>query len=77
MNFPLKIKNRTSGEKMIDPALAIKISADSIEELRKVDVYRVLSTYEDAKIEIGQYIKENRADMAEEVESVIHELRPF
>lgn len=62
---------------MIDPALAIKISADSIEELRKVDVYRVLSTYEDAKMEIGQYIKENRADLAEEVESVIHELRPF
>ena len=37
---------------MVAPELAIKISADSIEELRKVDVYRVLSTYDDDKVEI-------------------------
>ena len=62
---------------MIDPKLAIQISADCIEELRKVDVYRVLSTYDEAKVEIGQYIKDNRADLVEEVDQVLHELQPF
>lgn len=62
---------------MVAPELAIKISADNIEELRKVDIYRVLSTYFEDKVEIGNFIKENRADLVEEVDQVLHELRPF
>ena len=62
---------------MVDPKLAILVSADCIEELRKIDVYRVLSTYDNEKVEIGDYIKKNRPDLAKEVDQVIHELRPF
>lgn len=60
---------------MIDPELAIQISADCIEELRKIDVDRVLSTYDEAKDEIGQYIKDNRPDLIEEVDRVLLELQ--
>lgn len=53
----------------------IKVAADSINELRKADVYRVL--VESNRIEfrqgIANYIKENRPDLAEEVDSVLAE----
>ena len=52
---------------------AIKIAADSIAKLRKQDVYRVLDWYPQLD-GLPQWIKAQRPDLAEEVDSVMREL---
>lgn len=53
----------------------IKVAADSIETLRKVDVYRVLveSNRREFQRGIAEYIKAKRPDLAEEVDTVLAE----
>lgn len=53
----------------------IKVAADSIAELRKVDVYRVLveSNRSELRPAIAQYIKDNRPDLVREVDDVLAE----
>jgi hypothetical protein len=52
---------------------AIKIAADSIQALRKQDVYRVLDWYPHLD-GLAQWIKEQRPDLADEVDTVVNEL---
>lgn len=52
----------------------IKIAADSIGELRKVDVFRVLeSNRSDLRVAIANYIVDSRADLLQEVDAVMRE----
>ncbi|HJV75086.1 MAG TPA: diguanylate cyclase [Noviherbaspirillum sp.] len=55
----------------------IKVAADSIQKLRKVDVYRVLveSNRAEYRLAIATYIREKRPDLVEEVDSVLEEER--
>jgi len=52
---------------------AITIAADSIRTLRKQDVYRVLDWHPQLD-GLAQWIKEQRPDLAEEVDTVAREL---
>ena len=52
---------------------AVKIAADSIQTLRKQDVYRVLDWYPQLD-GLAQWIKEQRPDLADEVDAVVKEL---
>jgi N12 class adenine-specific DNA methylase len=54
----------------------IKIAADSVQKLRKQDVFRVIDQYEDKSVRAksGDYIKKNRPDLADEVDSVLKEI---
>lgn len=56
----------------------IKVAADSIEQLRKTDVYRVLveSNRAEFRQDIATYIKANRPDLAREVDDVMAEQEP-
>lgn len=51
----------------------IKVAANSIAELRKVDVYRVLveSNRAELREDIATYIKAHRTDLVEEVDSIL------
>lgn len=52
----------------------IKISADSIETLRKSDVFRVLEQNDsDVRCELAAYISAKRPDLAEEVDDCVSE----
>lgn len=53
----------------------IKIAADSIQSLRKSDVFRVLEQ-NDANVrnELASYISVNRPDLAEEVSECLEDL---
>jgi hypothetical protein len=53
---------------------AIKLAANNIEELRGVDVYRILDTYFENRFEIADYIKKNRHDLIEVVNEELLEL---
>jgi hypothetical protein len=54
----------------------IKIAADSIEALRKQDVFRVLDTYlYDGNL--AEYISQNRPDLAEEVAELMLEEKEY
>ncbi len=64
------------GIEKIKPEQAIKLAADSIDTLRRVDVFRVLNQYKDNSIEIGNYIKSNRPDLVAEVDKILGELQP-
>mgnify|MGYP001161868781 CR=1 FL=1 len=52
---------------------AIKIAADSIQTLRKQDVYRVLDWYPQLD-GLAQWIKDQRPDLVDEVDVVVKEL---
>lgn len=56
----------------------ITVAADSIQQLRKVDVYRVLveSNRVENRLAIAAYIKANRPDLAAEVDSVLADNPP-
>lgn len=59
------------------PAAAIKISADTIQQLRRADVYRVLdSVAGDANnlLATAKYINDHRPDLANEVSDVVAEI---
>ena len=60
-----------------DPEKYIKVAADSIKTLRKVDVYRVLieSNRAEFRLALAGYIKEQRPDLADEVDSVLAEAK--
>lgn len=66
-----------SGERLKVPAgdmeKYIKVAADSVETLRRVDVYRVLveSNGVEYRAAIAQYIKGKRPDLVDEVDSVL------
>ena len=54
---------------------AIKIAADSLDQLRKSDVYRVLTENpENIRSDLATYIKNGRPDLVQEVDDVIQEL---
>ena len=56
------------------PEQCIKIAADDITKLRRVDVFRVLDTYKGAAPQIAKYILDNRPDLKAEVLGVLEEL---
>lgn len=58
-----------------DMELYIKVAADSIEDLRKTDVYRVLveSNRSEFRDDIAAYIKSKRPDLIPEVDAVMAE----
>lgn len=53
--------------------LFIKVAADSIAELRKVDVMRVLESNSMRKRPLANYICQHRPDLAQEVREVMEE----
>ena len=59
-----------------DMGLYIKVAADSIGELRKTDVYRVLveSNRAELRMPIAEFIKKNRPDLVQEVDDVLAEV---
>jgi len=75
-----QIKAVTTIERPVfNPEQAIKIAADSIEQLRRVDVFRVLNTYSNKSKELGDYIKSKRPDLVAEVDKILgvpHEVQP-
>lgn len=54
----------------------IQIAADSVGELRKIDVYRVFDELSNDKLmaPLSAYIKKHRPDLADEVDSVLSEI---
>lgn len=58
----------------ISPELAIKIAADNIESLRRIDVFRVLDTYKDDAKAIGAFIRQHRPELSKEVFDCLEEL---
>lgn len=60
-----------------NPGQFIKIAADSINALRKVDVDRVLTETPAAfRQEVAAYIRDQRKDLADEVDEVMDEIQP-
>lgn len=56
-------------------ALAIHVSADRVEELRRCDVFRVLEwSAPENRPAVAEYIRGHRPDLAAEVLSVLTEL---
>jgi len=53
---------------------AIKIAADSIEQLRRCDVFRLLDTYADDRQDMAEYIRHHRPDLAGEVTDCLMDL---
>jgi hypothetical protein len=53
--------------------LFIKVAADSIGELRKVDVMRVLESNSMRKRPLANYIYQHRPDLSQEVREVMEE----
>jgi hypothetical protein len=61
--------------KEFNPAQAILISADSIAELRRCDVFRVLEwTAAEHRAAVAEYVSRNRPELAGEVLAVLTEL---
>lgn len=59
-----------------NPEKFIKVAADSVRELRSVDVDRVLTeTPVQFRAEVAGYIKDRRKDLADEVDDVMADLR--
>ena len=64
-----------SGQSNNELEYAIKIAADSLDQLRKSDVYRVLTENpENIRAALATYIKNGRPDLAQEVDEVLQEL---
>lgn len=55
------------------PQQAIKLAADTVETLRKPDVFRVLTQNKVHAKELGAFIKSKRVDLANEVEKILFE----
>jgi hypothetical protein len=79
------IKTLTAGQPKADgvtpqisgnPERFIKVAADSVRELRKSDVDRVLTeTPVQFQLEVARYIKDNRKDLVDEVDEVMADMR--
>lgn len=54
----------------------IKIAADTLAQLRRIDVYRVLNSAGDQRAELASYIATGRADLVREVTDVMAEEWP-
>ena len=53
----------------------IQLVADSISEVRKCDVYRLIETADDSTLMfVVDYIKEHRPDLVDEVDACLGEL---
>ena len=60
---------------IFDPAHAISIAADSIEALRRPDVFRVLDAYDgEHRAAVAAYVSSNRPDLAAEVDECLNDL---
>jgi hypothetical protein len=60
-----------------NPAQAILISADSIEQLRRCDVFRVLEwTPEEHRETVANYIWDNRPDLHHAISEALTDLMP-
>ncbi len=62
----------TNAVEAVSMELLVKVAADSIGELRKVDVLRVLESNH-RNVELAQYIAKERPDLAKEVDEVMVE----
>lgn len=61
-----------SDARPFDPANHILIAADSIDELRRCDLYRVLYEAPEGQVmAVARYIKEHRPDLVEEVDDLL------
>lgn len=58
-----------------DPANWIRIAADSVAELRRCDVFRVLDTTREQAERVRAYIEQHRPDLADEVHDCWEELK--
>ena len=69
---PTRVTPQISG----NPEKFIKVAADSVRELRKSDVDRVLTeTPVQFQLEVARYIKDNRKDLVDEVDEVMADMR--
>lgn len=59
---------------MFNPTHMIRIAADTVQELRRCDVFRVLDWYADMRHDFAEWIVTNRPDLADEVADVMAEL---
>ena len=59
---------------MFQPTNMIRIAADTVQELRRCDVFRCLDWYADMRQEFGEWIAANRPDLADEVADCLAEL---
>lgn len=60
-----------------DPKLAIRISADSVDELRKSDVYRVLTqgvSDDSQRQQVADYIVKHRPELKDEVDEAMSDI---
>lgn len=70
---PARVTPQISG----NPEKFIKVAADSVRELRSVDVDRVLTeTPVQFRAEVASYIRDQRKDLADEVDEVMAEIQP-
>ena len=58
-----------------NPENWIRIAADSVEKLRRCDVFRVLDCRYAEAVQVKEFIIANRPDLADEVEECWQELR--
>jgi hypothetical protein len=60
---------------MFNPAAAIAIVADSVAQVRRTDVFRLLDTFEGAeRTALARYLRQNRPDLSAEIEDCLDEL---
>lgn len=60
---------------MFDPAAYCRIASDTIEHLRRCDVYRLISTCWPAnRLQLVEWIKTHRPDLTDEVDSCLAEV---
>ena len=70
---PTRVTPQISG----NPEKFIKVAADSVRELRSVDVDRVLTeTPVQFRAEVASYIRDQRKDLADEVDDVMADIQP-
>lgn len=71
---PTRVTPQISG----NPEKFIKVAADSVRELRSVDVDRVLTeTPVQFRAEVASYIRDQRKDLADEVDDVMADIQPM
>ncbi|WP_247391959.1 Eco57I restriction-modification methylase domain-containing protein [Ralstonia pseudosolanacearum] len=66
-----KAPAQNQGEQAEDLGAFIRVAADSIEELRRVDVMRVLESNSLRKFSLARYIAQKRPDLEQEVSEVM------
>jgi stalled ribosome rescue protein Dom34 len=69
-----KQRKKWAKESGADLEKFIKVAADSIEQLRKVDVLRVLESNGSRQKELARYITAKRPDLAQEVKECMEDI---